>query len=111
MDDFWHCRVGAVKYKGATNLRVLPRPAAPGLSNEAVRDLHESLDRMVEWCRDGGELGAVVIITWDMQGKWNRASRFHNKGAVDEMLAGIYATEILRHDVALTAARGVLNNT
>lgn len=94
-----HCRIARVRYKDAPNLSVLiPRPK-PGLSDEDIGSMHGCMDRMVEWLKsENNQVGGMVLVAWDMNGRWNRATRYHLDCPIGHTMAPSFVSDILRQD-------------
>jgi hypothetical protein len=97
-----NCRIGRVRYKGASNIEVLIAPRPMGIGQDMAREArrmagHDSWRNMAGW----------VIVAWTHDG-CNRAISFQPNGPIPRTLVPCYCEEIIRRDLLYGTDEGLI---
>lgn len=100
----WHCKIGKVTPK--RNL-VLLDTKPRSLSDADLHDMRQNLETIINSMDRG--IAGLVIIGWDFDGYFNRATRHHPESPWGPTILPAFVAEILCKDVMRDTARGVLD--
>lgn len=96
------CRIGKVRFKNGTELRVIPN-----VKDKRVREVFADLDRARGWVDQlyGKDLQGYVLVVWDGDKGYNA---FFQDGEIGLNLLPTFVAEAVRRDVGQEDTKAVL---
>ncbi len=75
-------------------MEIVPRPR-DGINPD--KRMRKNFERLCSESSRGG-LAGMVMVTWDFEGRWNRAVEVHNDSFIGPTLLPSFVADILRRD-------------